>query len=120
MHDGEILAANGIDGVTAQPRNAEKRFRNQAAHEQCRNHHHRAGEDRDQRIAQHMPEQHHAFRQSFGARRAHIVFADFFQKNSAIPPRTAADAADHADRHRQHQELERIPAALIAGNRREV
>ena len=57
-HHREVLRVDGVDRVAAQARNREEGFHQQAAHEQQRDRHHHPGQDRDQRVAQHVAEQH--------------------------------------------------------------
>ena len=67
-----------------------------------------------------MPEQHAQFRQALGARRAHVVLVDLFEEQRAVPARRRPDAADHADQHRQDEELAGVQPAAVAGNRHQI
>src|SRR5690606_22331837 len=51
-HDGEVLRVDGIYGVAAQPRDAEERFGDQAAHEKQRYGRDRPCQDGQHRVAQ--------------------------------------------------------------------
>src|SRR5581483_4359968 len=117
---GEILRIDGVDRVAAEARNAEKGLHDQAADEEQRDHDDDAGENRDQGVFKHVPEQHARFRQPFRARGTHVILADLLEEKRPIEPRVSADTAHDADHDRQHDELESVDSAAVAGDRDEV
>src|SRR5205085_4898413 len=78
-HDREVLAADGVDHIGAEPGDAEEALEDEAAQEHVRQVAARARDDRDERVGQHVAHQHAGLRQPLGARRAHVVAADLLE-----------------------------------------
>jgi hypothetical protein len=72
-----------------------------------RQHGDRAREDRQHRVAQHVPEQHHRLGEALRARGAHVVLADLLEEHRPVEERLAAEPRHDADQHRQREKDDR-------------
>ena len=61
-----------------------------------------------------MREQHTQLGQALGACRTHVVLADLFEEDGAVPAAAGTDAARHTDDDGQHHELDAVDPARIA------
>jgi hypothetical protein len=105
---------DGLDHEGAQARDAEEALEHQAAQEHVGQVAAGAGDDGDQRVAQHVAEQHHRLRQALGARGAHVVLADLLEEHRAVQPRLAAQPRQQRQQDRQHEELDRVQPRRVA------
>ena len=100
----EIIALDRLDGERAEPGNAEERFQQQHTGKQERDRHDNVGQNRDQRVAQHMAHHDPHVAAALGARRAHIVPAGLLDEDGPVKPHIRPETGQHADQHRQGQE----------------
>ena len=107
-HDGalrrrEIARHDGADGEPSDAGPREHRLGHHRAAQQERRLQADQGDDRDQRVAQRVMDDHHRLAQALGARRAHEVGAQHLQHGGARQPRDRPDQHRAQGRRRQDQ-----------------
>ena len=72
------------------------------------------GQDRDQRVAQHVAEQHRRLGQALGARGAHVVVAQLVEEEAAVQARLRRQPHHHRQQHRQRRVDDQVRPRAVA------
>jgi hypothetical protein len=104
-HDREVLRLDGVDRIASEPRDAEKRLRQEATEEELRYRRHHAGQDRDRPVLEHVAEQHRRLGEPLRAGRPNVVLVHFLEEERAIEAHAFTEAAHQRDHYRQQQDF---------------